>query len=263
MRWISSSKIQLSPRQCRHALLAAIAGGCILAGGASASQAFTALRENSGSPHPLILPFHIGTPGNTHAPTTAGSGRITPASSAFSPRMTFNMMGWPWLKQKRAGSQASQQQINQDLLDVLKGMSTSARRLKAADAGAETQEVQKEIIARLDQLIKIAEKSQGKSGGQQKKQSQQQQSMSMQQSNGSNTSPMTPSQSATHSFIPGGGVMNPGDVKQFTSNKRQWGNLPPRARNMILNALRHQSLPQYKALVQHYYESLAKLNQTK
>ncbi len=264
MRSTFISKIPVGKqRRNRHTLLAAIAAAGILASGISPSPAFTAIPDNSGSPHPLILPFHIGTPATTHAQNNATSGSNEPAAPMFSPRMKFNLMGWPWLKQNSAGAQPSQQQINQDLQDVLKGMSTSAQRLKAADAGAKTQEVQKRIIARLDQLIKIAEKSQGQSGGQQKKKSQEQQSMSMQQSTGSNTSPMTPSASATHSFIPGGGVMNPGELKQFTSNKRQWGNLPPRERNMILNALRHQSLPQYKALVRQYYESLAKLNAPK
>jgi hypothetical protein len=224
-----------------------------------ASQAFTADIGTAGSHQPLILPFHIGKPGTgkTSEPNPL------PQSESLSPQMKFNMMGWPWLKENSGVAQPSPQQINADLQAVLAGMSSSARRLKAADAGAGTQAVQKKIIARLDQLIKIAEQSQGKSGGQQKNKSQQQQSMSMQQSTGNNTSPMTPSHSAKHSYIPGGGVMNPGSLKSFISNKRQWGNLPARERNMILNALRHQTLPQYQSLVRQYYESLAKLNQRK
>ena len=239
-----------------HCILAVLVGAGVMGVSAPMSQAFTGDIGSAGSHQPLILPFHIGKPeiGKTSEPEKL------PASGVLSPKAEFNMMGWPWVKANSRGSQASQQQINADLQAVLAGMGTSAQRLKAADAGAGTQAVQKKIIARLDQLIKIAEQSQGKSGGGKKNNSREQQSMSMQQANNSNKSPMTPSQAAKNSYIPGGGVMNPGDLKSFISNKRQWGNLPARERNMILNALRHQSLPQYQSLVRQYYQSLAKLN---
>ncbi len=258
------SNFDYSTSRCRRVCLfrsisAVLLGLSIMTFAAPASQAFTADTATSGSHQPLILPFHIGKPANGK---TTGSDML-PQAEAFSPKAQFDMMGWPWLKANNSAAQPSQQQINADLNAVIAGMSTSAQRLKTADAGARTQAVQKKIIRRLDQLIKIAEQSQGKSGGQQKKKSPEQQSMSTQQASGSNTSPMTPSQSAKNSYIPGGGVMNPGDLKSFTSNKRQWGNLPARERNMILNALRHQTLPQYQSLVRQYYESLAKLNQPK
>ncbi len=238
------------------ALLLLVAMGIITA--SPATEAFPADGVASGGQAPLILPFHIGKP--AAGPSKPNASLVAPGNAAWGRKSEFNMMGWPWVKTLKATSQPSQQQINADLQDVLKGMSTSARRLKLANAGVKTQVVQKRIITRLDQLIKMAEQSQGKSSGRQKQKSQQQQSMSMQQSQGPNNSPMTPSQAAKKSSIPSGGVMNPGDLKAFNSNKRQWGNLPPRERNMILNALRHQTLPQYKSLVRQYYESLAKLN---
>lgn len=228
----------------------------------SAIGAFPADSGGTGGQAPLILPFHIGKPvgGAGASADKQDATTVVPPGDVLSRQSEFNMMGWPWVKHNSAGSQPSQQQINAELQDVLKGMNASARRLKSANAGVKTQAVQKRIIARLNELIKIAEQSQGKSSGRQKRKSQQQQSMSMQQFRGANSSPMTPSQAAKNSYIPGGGVMNPGDLKAFNSNKRQWGNLPPRERNMILNALRHQTLPQYKSLVRQYYESLAKLN---
>ena len=245
-----------SPRACRIATAGAVAVGIIAA--SSAIEAFPADVGASGGRAPLIPPFHIGKPGATS--NNPSSITVAPRGAALSRKSEFNMMGWPWLKHNSASSRPSPQQINADLQDVLKGMNTSARRLKSANAGMKTQAVQKSIIARLDQLIKIAEQSRGKSSGRRNRKSRQRQSMSMRQSRGSNTPPMTPSHAARNSYIPGGGVMNPGDLKSFNSNKRQWGNLPPRERNMILNALRHQTLPQYKSLVRQYYESLAKLN---
>lgn len=247
-----------NPSCCALSLLLAM--GIIAA--SSAVEALPAGRGATGGRTPLILPFHIGKPiANPGAsPIHQGATTVAPGAAVLSHKSEFNMMGWPWVKPNNAGSQPSQQQINAELQDVLKGMNTSSQRLKSANAGMKTQTVQKNIIARLDQLIKIAEQSQGKSSGQQKGKSEQQQSMSMQQSRGANSSPLTPTQAATNSSIPSGAVMNPGDLKAFNSNKRQWGNLPPRERNMILNALRHQTLPQYKSLVQQYYESLAKLN---
>ena len=252
--WIFSQETY--PRAFRIVTAGAMAVGIIAA--SSAIEAFPADGGASRERAPLILPFHIGKPGAS--PNKPSSTPVAPQGAALSHKSEFNMMGWPWLKHNRASSQPTPQQINADLQDVLKGMNTSAHRLKSANAGIKTQAVQKNIIARLDQLIKMAEQSQGKSSGERNRKSRQQQSMSMRQSRGSNTPPMTPSHAAKNSYIPGGGVMNPGDLKSFDSNKRQWGNLPPRERNMILNALRHQTLPQYKSLVRQYYESLAKLN---
>ncbi len=234
-------------------------GALALMSSGSISLAYSNGGDISGSRPPVLLPLHLGKP-DTSGQQPSINRAASPSSNLRSGG-TFNMMGWPWVKHKGLTSHPSQQQINQDLRQVLQDMSTSARRLNAADAGPKTQKVQEDIIARLDELIKMAQQSQSKGGGRQQSSSEQQ-SMSMQQSNGGQNSPMNPSNSATQSRRPGGTPMNPGNLTNVNSRRHQWGNLPARERNMILNAMRHQTLPQYKSLVQQYYESLAKLNQS-
>ncbi|MGC9261126.1 MAG: hypothetical protein ACP5I8_13755 [Phycisphaerae bacterium] len=222
------------------------------------SRAVTMSPDLSIASHVPVLRFEIGKPGIGKQPNR--TPQLERSSRILSPRVRFQIMTWPWVRQHTAAGYQSRRQINRDLQAVLAGMRNSAARLHAADVGATTQAVQKQIIARLDQLIKMAAQWQKSHGGAPKNKESERQSMALRPAQGVHTSPMTPSQSARNSFIPGGGMMNPNRMQQFISDHRGWGNLPPRQRQMILNALRHQTLPRYKALVQQYYEALAKLN---
>ena len=191
----------------------------------------------------------------------AGAGA---AFSASTPAWEQRMLAWPTVVHHLTPPQDTQKQAKKWLASVLKNMAASANGLLAQNAGAPTQTAQKHIILSLDQLIKMAEQmNQGSGGGRQHHQ-QQQNGMAIQQTRGQGHgygSTTSPSNAATRSYLPGGGAMPVQTGKPFESHKKQWGNLPPRARNLILNAMRNQSLPQYHGLVNAYYRALGRMNE--
>ena len=144
--------------------------------------------------------------------------------------------------------------------EMLSRMAQSEERLTAAQAGPVTQTIQKKIIQSLNELIAQAEQSQSSSSSSKKKSQQQNSSMAMQQT-GQQTAEPTNSQSHAnhHSYLPPGQGTHPNTISPFHSSQHQWGNLPPRTRHMILNAMHKGSLPQYRSLVNDYYKKLAQM----
>ncbi|MGC8559339.1 MAG: hypothetical protein ACP5O1_01520 [Phycisphaerae bacterium] len=144
--------------------------------------------------------------------------------------------------------------------EMISRMAQSEERLTAAHAGPVTQTIQKKIIQSLNELIAQAEKSQSSSSSSKKKHQQQNSSMAMQQTGQQPGEPTnSPSHANHHSYLPPGEGEHPNTISPFHSSKRQWGNLPPRTRNMILNAMHKASLPQYRSLVNDYYKKLAQM----
>ncbi len=189
----------------------------------------------------------------------------SPAHSAAPPQWLQRGLAWPKLtpqlvQPKTAKTPApSPQQITQMLKDMLHGMGQSAKHLYSYHAGNTTQTIQKKIISDLDQLIAIAKKSPPPSGSGKSKKKNKSQQMSANTRSPSNQPTNSPSSPAPHSYNPSGGPMNPQTGKPFLSHKHQWGNLPARERNLILNGIRKSTLPGYQSLVNSYYESLGKL----
>lgn len=183
---------------------------------------------------------------------------------AQTPAWAQQMLAWPLVAHHAVAPVDPQQEAQKCLTSVLKNMATSESGLLARNAGEPTQAAQKRVVLSLDELIKLAEKmSQGGSKGKQHHQKQQG-SMGMQPSQGQSPGhgpTSSPSQAATQSYLPGGGVSPVQTGKPFESQKKQWGNLPPRARNLIINAMRNESLPRYKGLVNAYYRALGRMNQ--
>jgi hypothetical protein len=143
---------------------------------------------------------------------------------------------------------------------MLSRMAESRERLTAADAGATTQTIQQKIIQSLNTLIAQAEQSESSSSSSGRKKQRENSSMSMQQSGQQSGGPTNSRSHANHhSYLPPGEGQRPGTISSFHSDKRQWGNLPPRTRNMILNAMHKASLPQYRSLVNDYYKKLAQM----
>ena len=198
----------------------------------------------------------------------AGALVSSPVDGAAQPRWLQRGLAWPGLTPKLVQPKtaktptANPQQIGHMLKDMLDGMGQSANHLYAYHAGKTTQTIQKKIIADLDQLIAIAKKSPPSGGGGKSKKKNKSQKMSentRSRSNGPGSPTNSPSAPAPHSYNPGGGPMNPHTGKPFLSKKHQWGNLPARERNLILNGIRKSTLPGYQSLVNSYYESLGKL----
>lgn len=101
------------------------------------------------------------------------------------------------------------------------------------------QEKQQQIVANLDALIAEIEKQQ------------------KQQSNGNgNTTTLNPSKPMSDSMIAGG----PGGIhglKDPKAGTRNFGNLPPRDRDAILQSKTEGFPPGYESLLQSYYQRLA------
>ncbi len=183
---------------------------------------------------------------------------------AQTPAWEQQMLAWPLVAHHAVVPVDPRQEAAKCLKSVLKNMAASESGLLARNAGEPTQAAQKRVVLSLDELIKLAEKmSQGSGKGKQHHQKQQG-SMGMQASQGQSPGhgpTMSPSQSATQSYLPGGGASPVQTGKPFESQQKQWGNLPPRARNLIINAMRNESLPRYKGLVNAYYRALGRMNE--
>jgi hypothetical protein len=146
----------------------------------------------------------------------------------------FDMQGW--------------KDDDKDLAQIARLMDNSERRLELARAGPKTQEIQKKIVFRLDELIKDLE-NQCKNGGQC-----QCPGGGSQPGPGSNTpsSPMPDSQIATNS---GPGAVDPKKLQHLAQN---WGKLPEKERAKAMMELTKDLPPRYREVIENYFRTLAK-----
>jgi len=138
-----------------------------------------------------------------------------------------------------------------DLESIARKMKNVERRLDLSRGGPVTQKIQKDIVARLDEMIKELE-NQSKGGG---------------QCNGGNCpggSPAggppngnNPSSPATESGITNAG--GPGLVDQAKLKKlvEQWGNLPPREQARALQELTQGMDRRHRETIENYFRNLA------
>jgi len=135
-----------------------------------------------------------------------------------------------------------------DLTNIAKLMDNSERRLDLGRPGPKTQEIQKKIVFRLDELIKDIE-NQMKNGGQC-----QCPGGSQQPGQGSNqpNAPMPDSHIATNS---GPGVV---DQKKLQNLAANWGKLPEKERAKAMMELTKDLPPRYREVIENYFKTLAR-----
>lgn len=133
------------------------------------------------------------------------------------------------------------------------------------DSGLGTQRVQEDILARLEHLIDQARKNQSRSqssssssssSSQQQQQQQQNpgQQQTQQQQSQANQRNNQPADSQEGDPPP----MQQGDVNTVLEESRsEWGNLPPRVRDQLLQGRREKFSSLYERLTQEYYKRLA------
>ena len=137
---------------------------------------------------------------------------------------------------------------DKDLGLISRLMDNSERRLDLGRAGPKTQEIQKKIVFRLDELIKDIE-NQMKNG---------QQSAcpggTPQPGPGSNrpAMPMPDSQIQTNS---GPGVVDPKKLQHLAEN---WGKLPEKERAKAMMELTKDLPPSYREVIENYFKTLAR-----
>jgi len=139
-----------------------------------------------------------------------------------------------------------------DLGEIARKMDNIERRLELARGGKTTQNLEKDVIARLDEIIKKLE-------NQQKGESSSASSNGGSCPNGGQSTPNNNTQASSpqnDSF--GGNGSGPGNVdsklKQLTEN---WGKLPEKERARAMVELTRGMPPQYKELIEDYFRKIA------
>ncbi|HEX4590968.1 MAG TPA: hypothetical protein VH120_13615, partial [Gemmataceae bacterium] len=135
-----------------------------------------------------------------------------------------------------------------DLTNIARLMDNSERRLDLARPGQKTQEIQKKIVFRLDELIKDVE-NQMKNGGQTACPN-----PGRQPGQGSNQ----PNQHAPDSTImtnSGPGVV---DQKKLQNLAANWGKLPEKERAKAMMELTKDLPPRYREVIENYFKTLAR-----
>jgi tetratricopeptide (TPR) repeat protein len=136
-----------------------------------------------------------------------------------------------------------------DLTNIAKLMDNSERRLDLGRPGPKTQEIQKKIVFRLDELIKDVENQMKNGGGQV-----QCPGGGRQPGPGSNqpNAPMPDSNIATNS---GPGVV---DQKKLQNLAQNWGKLPEKERAKAMMELTKDLPPRYREVIENYFKTLAR-----
>ncbi len=144
-----------------------------------------------------------------------------------------------------------------DLSNIEKLMDNSGRRLDLARGGEKTQDIQKKIVFRLDELIKEMENKNKPGDG---------------QSNGGNCpgggqkpgnqpgSTINPSQHAQDSMIMGGSGKGGVDQKVLKQYAEQWGSMPAAERAKVVQEITRDLPAKFEPIIKNYFEALDKVH---
>lgn len=141
-----------------------------------------------------------------------------------------------------------------DFGNIERLMDNSGRRLDLSRPGEKTQDIQKKIVFRLDELIKDLEQK-AKPG----------------QCNGGNCpnggqpgnnpgSTVNPNQNAQDSIIMGGSGAGKVDEKKLRQVAEVWGTLPPDKRAQVVEELTRDLPAKYKPMIDEYFKSLNRIH---
>jgi tetratricopeptide (TPR) repeat protein len=134
--------------------------------------------------------------------------------------------------------------------DVRDLMALAGRRMRRGDAGEDVIKPQTEALAMLDKLIEEAkdqENSKSNSGG-----------GSSSRSKKSGKQGQMPKGGAARSMLPEGQGTE-GELRKTRAKPgAEWGKMPPKQREQILQSLQKEFPGRYRELLEQYYESLAK-----
>ncbi|MCE9533334.1 MAG: hypothetical protein K8T89_19740, partial [Planctomycetes bacterium] len=144
-----------------------------------------------------------------------------------------------------------------DLGNIVKLMDNSERRLDLNRPGKVTQEIQKKIVFRLDELIKEKE-AQAKGGGQANGGNCPGGGKPM-PGNGGGNNPSSPMQDSN--IAPGGG---PGQInaEQLKKYQENWGKMPEQERARVIQEMTRDLPPRSRVIIEDYFKSLNKNTQT-
>jgi hypothetical protein len=131
-----------------------------------------------------------------------------------------------------------------DLGDIARKMDNIERRLELARGGPQTQKIQKEVIARLDEIIKQLEKPSDSNGG-------------GCPSGGGPSGGAQPNQPMPDSRIANNSGPGNVDAKRLSGLAQQWGTLPPKERAKAMQELIREMPPRHREVIETYFKKLA------
>lgn len=154
---------------------------------------------------------------------------------------------------------------DKDLGDIARKMKKVEDRLDLARAGDKTQKLQKEIVSRLDELIKELEnKAKGGGGGGGSGPPNEGGCPSGGPPGGSGPPQgNNPSSPATESGISNAGGKGTVDPAKMRKLMEQWGRLPPREQAKALQELTTGLSPRHREAIENYFRNLAQANTRK
>lgn len=164
--------------------------------------------------------------------------------------------------------EASMQGLVQQAVDGMK--SAADRLMDAKDAGLGTQRIQEEVVRTLDRLLEEAKRQQQKqksSRSSQGKKSKDQKSQDPSEQNGQNSKPSQQQRSASASKPSDGDASDAeksekrgdevADAQELEESRIEWGRLPERVRELVLQGRRDRVSTIYERLTREYYKRLA------
>lgn len=154
--------------------------------------------------------------------------------------------------------------INDQFLSAVGLMRESADRLgKAKDPGLQTQRVQDEILKKLDKLIEDAKQQSQQKQKQQQQQQQQDQQQQQQNQQQSSQSQQQQQQQPSGNAQGGNTPRRDGQPRQQNAgNMAEWGNLPARVRDALMQGSSDNFSATYERLTEEYYKRLAQQTAT-
>lgn len=154
-------------------------------------------------------------------------------------------------------------QADEDVMEqVLRLMGESAHRMEIDfDAGAGTQELQQQVVAKLDEAIASAAKNHRKQRQQDSASQSDKRRRSKSSSQERESSSQQPGQQITDAgSTPGDPTSVAAEQEQtggeFADIRRAWGHLPPREREELIQGSTEEYLERYRLWVERYYRAL-------
>ncbi len=142
---------------------------------------------------------------------------------------------------------------DKDLGAIARKMENIERRLDLARGGPQTQKLQKEVVARLDELIKELEnKAKSKPGAPNQGQCPDGSQPGNQPGNGNN-----PSQPMPDSTLPQQGGTGRVDPVKMRKLVEEWGRMPPREQARALQELTQGMSARHREAIENYFRNLA------
>ncbi len=273
---------------CVATAVVVVVGGSadvLLDGGMSASAAMpTLVVAQDASPKEPSKPGQADTTGSP-----SGSSPVSPPAEKAPPRSLDDLLGVPAgaegksptesaedaarreqeKRLERSLNEASMQDLVQRAMD---GMKTAAERLTdAKDPGLGTQRVQEDVVRTLDRLLEEAQKRQGKKSsssksGSKKKQPSKQNDGKQDPSEQNGQQQRQNSRSASSqsdASDPGDGEKSEtrddgvAETSELAETRIEWGQLPERVRELVLQGRRDRVSTIYERLTREYYRRLA------